>query len=420
MNIFARAGVRAVSTDALSDLGPGMHPRISILGGHFTLIDAGGTKYPWPNVKLPVIIVGSNKHKSKVYFGAGYDPANPEPPTCFSDNGVAPSMQANQKMARTCAECEMNAWGSATSQLTGKPIKACNDKKKLAVLVVGDQAGHAYELQVPPVSLANLAVYANKIGSFTAPETNRKADLSDLVTEISFVPDTTGELQFKEIAWLDMVGPDGLIHPNGSPDGGAAIAARLDEIWETESWQQLVGFNDVPWSGALPAPAPVQQLAGPQPHAQAPATGPYAGPAGVPATPPQRAFPAAAPQRPLGQDDIHAQPPVDESVRQAPAVPSRRGGARTGAGRKPAQEGTNVAPAGPAFAQHPAPAAEVQQEIPSFLRRAPQNGGAPAGIAEPAAHPATGGAFGIAQSTQGTGIDDAVKAAFKMSTKRGA
>src|SRR5882724_3649550 len=140
VSIFNRAGVRLVSADATADLGAGMHPRVSIKGGRFTLIDAGGTKYPWPTLALPVIIVGANPKKSKVYFENGYDPDSALPPTCFSDNGVAPSINATRKMARTCAECELGAWGSDTSPLTGKATKACNDKKKLAVIVIGDQA----------------------------------------------------------------------------------------------------------------------------------------------------------------------------------------------------------------------------------------------------------------------------------------
>jgi hypothetical protein len=252
MSIFNRPGVRLVNPAATANLGPGMHPRISIKGGRFTLIDAGGTKHPWPNLFLPVIIVGANPEKSKVYYETGYDPDSNEPPTCFSDNGIGPSINASIKQARTCAECELGMWGSATSEMTGKASKACNDKKKLAVIVVGDPAGHAYELQIPPATLKNLNKYSNYVESFTTPDGARKADLTDLVTYITFVQDQTGVLEFKEAGWIDQVGPDGILYASTAVDGGAAIAAKLDALWDENSHviDQLVGLNDKPWQPA--------------------------------------------------------------------------------------------------------------------------------------------------------------------------
>lgn len=398
VSIFNRQGVRAISADATAGLGAGAHPRISIMNGRFTLIDAGGTKYPWPNLTMPVVIIGANPKVSKVYYADGYDPTSAVPPTCFSDNGIAPSMNASAKQARTCAECPLGAWGSDTSQLTGKATKACNDKKKLAVLVVGDTAGLVYELQIPPVSLKNLAKYSQQVGSYTAPGTNRPADVCDLVTSISFVPDQVGVVDFAPAAFLDAVGPDGQIatDQSGQPvtavDGGAAIAAKIDGIWDTGSWEELVGIKDVPWSGSLRLPAPAQSgLANPTPiqhtlsvtsanpvHHLHNLPQPFAGP------------PNAVPQQPIAT--------------QA-AAPKPRGGPRQGAGRPTkemvaAREAAQTADAPTPNAQVISPQAPADaSSVPPFLRRTPVPG--PMQQASPPP----------------SGIQNAIKTAFALPTR---
>lgn len=406
VSIFSRAGVRPVTADAMADLGPGMHPRISIKGGRFTLIDAGGIKYPWPRLDLPVIVVGANPNKSKVYYEGKFDPDTTMPPTCYSDNGTAPSAQAQQKMARTCAECELGGWGSDTSEISGKPTKACNDRKKVAVIVVGDTANLVYEMQIPPASLKLWTKYCGFVGSNTTPDGNRKADLSDLVTSITFDDNHPFVLNFKECAWLDQVDGHGQIHANGAPDGGAWIASWIDDIWDSEMWQDLVGFKDQPWSGALPAPSPVQALPAGQPQATparlqgsvAPAPAGYAGPPGVQATPTQRVFPAAV---------------APECKPEPVQVPSRRGGARAGAGRKPAAV-QEVLP--PETAQQ---AAETPREVPAFLQhgRPAETAAAPVGDSSNGAKPATVAPFARPDPPP-SGIAGAISAAFSLATKR--
>lgn len=379
MSIFQRAGVRLVSEDAINNLGAGMHPRISIKGGRFALIDAGNTRYPWPHLTLPVVILGANPNKSKVYYSGAYDPSGETdvPPTCFSDNGVAPSMNANQKMARTCAECELGAWGSKYSDFSGKQTKACNDRKKLAVIVVGDTTELVYELQVPPATLKNLNKYANFVGTNTTPDGSRKADLSDIVTELAFDTDSPFVLTFNSIAWLDQIGPDGQLYNETAVDGGAAIAARIDAICASDVIDNLVGLKDIPWSGPaqLPGPASVQQLEAPQPlpigaPRQEAVAGPFAGPPGAQPSAPARAFPGAAaqPQRPLQQ----LLPPQQ----QAPAPATTRGGPRKGAGRPPGGGKQAAAPVQGLPQRQPvpqaAPAAQPAGQPRSFPLATPQ------------------------------------------------
>ncbi len=250
VSIFSRAGVKLVG-DAAVVGATGRPPHISRAGGRFALVDAGGNKYPWPTFNLPVIVVGANPHKSKMYFDGPYDPENSSPPTCWSDNGIGPSVHANKKMARSCAECELGAWGSATSAMTGKGIKACGDYKKIALIVIGDTAEQVYEMQIPAKSLSRWDTYVKLISSYTCPDGSRKADLCDLVTTVSFEPDEPFVLKFEPSAWLDQV--DGTVKGGrigeGADDGGAAIAARLDAIWASTVVDDLVGLNDQPWTG---------------------------------------------------------------------------------------------------------------------------------------------------------------------------
>lgn len=392
MSVFNRGG-RFVSADVMDGLGAGSHPRISIKGSRFTLVDAGGTRYPWPALVLPVVIIGANPKASKIFYASAYDPDAGEPPTCFSDNGVAPSVNAGEPQARTCAECQWFGWGSATSQMTGKKTKACSDKKKLAVVVPGDTTHLAYELQVPPASLKSLNAYAGMVGSMTIPDGSRRADLSDVVTLVSFVVDggAVGLLEFQNWGWIDSVGPDHQLtydqqgRPLASPDGGETFGAFIDDLWGGTTVDTLVNLNDKPWHGAgqvgaAPAPAQVTHNPSPAQHIPPPAAN----------RPPLVAAPPFAP--PAG-----AQP--QQPVQAVPAT--QRGGARTAAPRKPklaAAPAASVAPPGappfvPPMAAAVPPAERVDDglAIPAFLQRnatpaGPGNGGAP--LQDAAAPPA--------------------------------
>jgi hypothetical protein len=425
MSIFSRPGVRLVSEAATSELGGIAHPRLSIKGGRFTLLDAAGTKYPWPQLTIPVVFVGANPHKSKIYYEDRFDPSEESnaPPTCYSDNGVGPSINATRKMARTCAECELGAWGSSTNEQTGKATKACNDKKKLALVVVGDDAEQCYELQMPPASLRNWATYCNKIASFPTPDGSRKADICDIVTEVSFDPDQMFVLSFKEIAWVDQIDASGRLLPGTAPDGGAAFAARLDAIWDSNVVEDLVGLKDVPWTApALAAPAPTAYLEA-QPHGGqlqrgTANTGPYAGPAGAPPAQPRPAFAGGAPRSAQGgiNQDAGAAPTASVPATRAPRK-AGSGGARPGAGRPPqqAQEpapGLERAQSLNPPAAHAAPVQGDTGEIPAFLRRPGAEAAAPAtnGQAE---------RFGMVDAPlPDGGIQAALTKAFSLNTRR--
>jgi hypothetical protein len=311
---------RDVAADARAGLGSSLPPHISLLGGRFALVDAGGERYPWPKTHIDVVIFDANKHKSKRYYPDGYDADNTSPPVCFSDNGEAPSANAQDPQARTCHECPKAAWNSAVSKMTGKGIPACQDRKKFAVYVVDDKADMAYLLDIPPTSLKASKTYSDMVCSMSVPGGARSADLPDVITRISF-SDQAGEqfqLKFETVAWIN-----------------DAIGDRCDELFNSGVSAMLVNKSDKPFQGALPPPPVYAQVTQQQ---QEP--------------PPPNYTQAKQPEQ---QED----------------PPSRgRGGARAGAGRKPKApplEGEVIQP-GPVARDQGAP-------IPDFLLRSREQQG---------------------------------------------
>jgi hypothetical protein len=449
MSVFARQSMQqrgGVAQQMLSDLGPGMHPRISIRGGSFALLDASGQRYGAPvilqqtpqgqKVAMLAIIIGSNPNRSRVYFEGEYDPDNPGPPDCFSDNGVAPSTAASTPQARTCAECEWGKWGSDRSKLTGKKTKLCSDKKKIGILVVGDPTKHVYELQVPPATLKNMAKYVGNISGYAPPGCSRKADPADFVTAISFEPGQTGILEFAPHAWLNScyIDADGAIkvtynaqmQPLNATDGGEAVGSLIDDIWASDELDEILGLQDKPWTppalsaplpgmtgylepqghgGALQrgnAPTPVAQVQHqPQAQAQAAPPNPYAPPPGAVAQAAPQAFQPAPQQQPAPA---------------AQAAPATRGrGRRTAAATT--QAPALAAPGAAPVSQSPPVDVAQADAIPAFLQRARQE----AGNAGQAPVPQSGAAqsFGNGQApAPGAAVQSAVEAAFSLSTAR--
>jgi hypothetical protein len=268
-----RAGILDAMSQGLTQPTP---PRISIKAQKFTLVDAAGVQIPVQmfdpqyGLYLDVVIIGVNPNKSKMYYEFDYDPTKDEPPTCFSDNGVGPSSQATTPQSPTCAMCPNNAWGSDTSKMTGKPTKACSDRKKLAVIVVNDPSQLVYQLQIPPASLKHLSVLANALKGHqvTDSEGPRAADPADVVTRVYFNPQKQGELLFQPMGFHQQMAP--------------YIMDLIDKADASGVIELAIGTNDVPYQGAiaLPNPQVVQALPAPAQQMQAPP--PPAPHAGVP------------------------------------------------------------------------------------------------------------------------------------------
>jgi hypothetical protein len=170
-------------------------PHISIRGNRFSTVDSQGNITPLKELEISVIIVGANPHKSKMFFDRPYDPSdtNPAPPACWSDNGVGPSDQSMEPQHANCAGCRHNVRGSAVSAISGKMIKACTDRKKLAVLY----EGNLYMLVIPPASLTVYRDYHNTVDNIP------NLGVAMLRTIIGFDPKVTGVLTFTAEEMLD-------------------------------------------------------------------------------------------------------------------------------------------------------------------------------------------------------------------------
>src|SRR5258708_22395202 len=404
------------------------------------------------------VIIGANPKKSRVFYAGAYDPDNPGPPDCFSDNGLAPSTDASNTQAYTCEVCEWGKWGSDPSKLTGKKTKACNEKKKIAVIVVGDTTGLSYELQIPPATLKNMATYTATLAQGSPPGEQRKADASDMVTAISFVPGQTGILEFSPFAWLTSayidsngtlsVSTDEKMQPLMAPDDGASIGERIDDIWEAHELDDLLGLNDKPWTpppntsplpgmvgymepqgqggalqrGTVPAGTAVHGLLPSRPTttgAPAPlAQSPYA-PAGAvasPYAPPAAAAPPTLPQQ--------AAPPLAAPTANVPATTQRA--------RKPRQAAAAPQVQAAPFPQSVAGQPQQQANIPDFLRRGggprpgpippplPTSPAVPTGPGPAANPPADGAAaYGMMEAeAPPAAIENVLAAAIKLNTTR--
>lgn len=163
-HVAARIGApTALSTALASGLSSGEnHPRISIKGGRFRIVE-DGVETVLDSMALDVVIVGANPNITKTWYAKQWTPdADPQAPDCFSHNGKTPDPQAANPQNDLCASCPQNAWGSRVTP-QGKEIKACSDQKTLAIVAADDPDGTIYQLQVTPAALQGLSKFHKEL-----------------------------------------------------------------------------------------------------------------------------------------------------------------------------------------------------------------------------------------------------------------
>ena len=215
----------------LANIGAGAGPYLSIEGGRFAFVDIAGTRQQVQTLYVDVVIIDLNDHLSKEYRPETdkWDPSNPTPPACFSDNGLAPSQSAGSPQSPTCASCPHNAWGSRISNM-GSKVKACRDIQKCAVIAPGMQG--VYRLTITPNALTNFRQYLAKFS-------NAQFDMEDVVTRIEFEEGVQGTLKFNPAPnpWLD-----------------ASLIDVRDKALAAKATDMIVGRLDRPRQGQLAAP----------------------------------------------------------------------------------------------------------------------------------------------------------------------
>ena len=253
---------RSVIDDATASLGASRGAHISIKGGRFRLVSATGVETPIDQHYLDVVVVDANKHPARVYFKGQYVPGTDDPPVCFSDNGTGPSNQAMEPQAATCVVCPNNIRGSDTT-FSGKTTTACDNRKKLAVIIPDDPAVNVYEFQIPPGSLSNLKAYGSWIAQQSSGVQGRSMDIADFVTRVAFDPDRQFVMTFTPVAFADDERTLQLIEYIDANKLSDIAVGRNDVACDPEQVKQMLLGGGTRQAlaapSAAPAPPPVPQ-----------------------------------------------------------------------------------------------------------------------------------------------------------------
>lgn len=283
------------STALTGGISSGSQPQIGIAGAKWALLEANGEKLYVQQMHLDVIVLGANEHISKNYYTTKFDPNNPAPPDCFSDNGKAPSSQAQSPQSPTCASCKWAAFGSKISE-TGSEIKACGDQKKLAVVLAAPTPcvinGAAetvqpfeqiYLLRVPAMSLRQGKAGATGATGqpwreYATDIVKRRLPMQGVITRMAFDP----TVNYPKITFA----PVTMVSDKAVFDCYATLIGSAE-------MREIVGADDLPFAGA----AEMSKQANSRPtNLQGADSAPSANAATPPSTPPAAAStPAPAP-----------------------------------------------------------------------------------------------------------------------------
>lgn len=218
---------RNLASTALTSIGSGAPPTLSIEGGRFTIIDATGQNEivgamdPKIGLYVDLVIVDLLERKSKIYYGAKYDASNPTPPQCWSDNGIAPSTQAGNPQAPTCASCPQNVIGSATG-MKGQGVRACHDQIKAAI-VLPQYPDEVFLLKIPPNSFKHFRVHSQWFEKNQTP-------METVVTRVYFEQGVVGTLMFHALNYIQ----------------DETLFFNIRQMLEGKQTDSLVGRTDVP------------------------------------------------------------------------------------------------------------------------------------------------------------------------------
>ena len=162
-------------TNDLIVSGGGGYPTVSIKGKVFTLkrgdektLITNADDEPARSLEVVILKAGPAGDKlAKVYYKSGYTEGSDAKPLCYSNDGIAPSINATEPQCKTCAACPQNVWGSHVSE-DGKKGKACSDSKRLAIAPAG-QINDPMLIRVPAASLKALTAFGQQLAKRGVP-----------------------------------------------------------------------------------------------------------------------------------------------------------------------------------------------------------------------------------------------------------
>jgi len=284
-HLAARVGKPSALAQAMAGgiTGGSDFPRISIKGARFRIVE-DGTETVINQTNLDVVVVGANPRLSKTWYAKEWNKdAEPSAPDCYSLDGVGPHPESTSPQSDLCASCKWNAWGSKVAP-NGQQLKACSDKKRLAVVAADDATGPVYLLEVTPAALKGLNAYQKELSvRGIAPEIVR--------TRISFDTDASfPKLIFSFGGFLDEAAMEAIDNLSGSDQ----VAEITGEKVQTVAQPAPVEAPRRAPLKAVAAPAPVvEEEEAPAPAPAAPKRGFGAAKAAPAASTPA---PAAAPK----------------------------------------------------------------------------------------------------------------------------
>jgi len=180
--------------------GNGGGKRISIRGNVFRMMGDGKEIAQNEDRAMNIIIAAANANVSRTFYAGTYQEGQAMAPPCWSNDGVAPDIKAEQPQASKCASCAQNIKGSGQGD-----SRACRFSQRLAVLLENDIRGDIYQLTLPAQSIFGatengkmpLQSYAKFLGSHGLPVTA-------VVTEMRFdTASATPRLTFKAVRPLN-------------------------------------------------------------------------------------------------------------------------------------------------------------------------------------------------------------------------
>lgn len=128
--------------------GGGTSRRISIKGGRFREMINGEQVRVNSSGSMNIVLLDTSKI-GRTYFEGAYDPENPAPPSCWSQDSEkpAPEVKAENRKCATCRDCPMNIKGSGQGD-----SRACRFNVRLAVALEGSY-DKVYQISLPATSL---------------------------------------------------------------------------------------------------------------------------------------------------------------------------------------------------------------------------------------------------------------------------
>jgi hypothetical protein len=334
-----------LSDRAVSGLGTPLPPHVSIRGNKFTLVDGAGNKKLLGDT-MDFLVADIGDHIGKMYFSnPDWTPDADDPPDCWSTNGVAPSRDAINPQARTCAECPQNVRGSRISKMSGASIKACRDEVLIAI-VHPQFAGMLFQFKITPGSFKNWRKHVEECKNVSPGD-----HICTVLTRATFQDDVNGTVVFKAVSYPDQATWEAR---------SKALAGKVTDA--------LVGRLDRPRELAAPA----QQQALPQPQSAIAPAPPPPNPQSTGFNP-QQGQPTAISAQPELTQKRHRRTKAEiEADNAAKAQPAANQMAPFRPDAAPA--GNGAAPFGIAT-QPPGPSADIQASLDQAFGAKPAGGG---------------------------------------------